>query len=86
MINRKKLSRNRPTDLEITEEHVAQLIQHLEKPEEVDVYNLIDRFQLDVVTHVFCGESANSLKRDRKRFRDAMDTLLRFNSTRIIFG
>jgi hypothetical protein len=44
---------------------------------------LMDRLILDIVTHIFCGESADSLK---QAFRQAVERLLRFNSTRVIFG
>jgi hypothetical protein len=77
----------RPTDLEVTEEHFIQLLKHLSVGGiPVEVYDLIDRYQLDVVTHVFFGESANSLSTNRQPFRDAMDRLLKVNTIRVVFG
>lgn len=47
---------------------------------------MIDRLQLDIVTHVFFGESTDSLDSDKQPFRDAMDTLLRVNTFRVALG
>jgi hypothetical protein len=83
----RQLAKSRPTDFALTEEHIGQLLLLLsnnEKP--IEVYDVIDRLQLDVVTHIFFGESANSLEYNRQPFRDAMDALLTLNTTRVLFG
>jgi hypothetical protein len=55
-------------------------------PEGVDIYDIFDRLQLDIVTHVFLGESANSLSAAGSPFRQALDTLLQINTQRMLFG
>ncbi|KAI9774067.1 MAG: hypothetical protein M1840_005160 [Geoglossum simile] len=82
----KKVASSRPTDLKVTEEHFTQLLKHISAGGAVDVYDLIDRYQLDIVTQVYFGESANSLSTNRQPFRDAMDHLLKINTIRVIFG
>lgn len=52
----------------------------------VDVYDIIDRFQLDLVSQVFLGESTNSLSATQQPFRKAMETLLTYNTNRLLFG
>lgn len=52
----------------------------------VDVYDIIDRFQLDLVSQVFLGESTNSLSATQQPFRRAMETLLTYNTNRLLFG
>jgi hypothetical protein len=82
-----KVATSRPTDLEVTEGHFAKLVKHLSTDgTPVEVYDLIDRYQLDVVTQVFFGKSANSLSTNRQPFREAMDHLLKVNTIRVIFG
>ena len=82
-----KVATSRPTDLEVTEVHFAQLRKHLATGgTPVEVYDLVDRYQLDIVTHVFFGESTNSLTTNRQPFREAMDHLLKVNTIRTIFG
>ncbi|KAL7914427.1 cytochrome P450 [Trichoderma velutinum] len=76
----------RSNDLEITEMHVQNLFQHFNTSPAVEVYDLIDRFQLDVTTEVYLGESASSLATNKQPFRQAMDTLFTINTTRILFG
>ncbi|KAL6808134.1 cytochrome P450 [Trichoderma camerunense] len=76
----------RSNDLEITEMHVQNLFQHFNTSQAIEVYDLIDRFQLDVTTEVYLGESASSLATNKQPFRQAMDTLFTINTTRILFG
>lgn len=52
----------------------------------VDVYDIIDRFQLDLVSQVFLGESTDSLSATQQPFRKAMETLLTYNTNRLLFG
>lgn len=55
-------------------------------PERVDVYDVVDRFQLDLVSQVFLGESTNSLSANQQPFRKAMEDLLTYNTNRLLFG
>ncbi|KAI0878312.1 cytochrome P450 [Hypoxylon argillaceum] len=75
----------RTDDLEITEKHARQLFARLSTDAPVELYDLIDRYQLDVVTDVFFGESANSLTSEPP-FRAPMDTLHPINTARMLFG
>jgi hypothetical protein len=81
-----QLAQSRPDDLSITEYHIQRLFHHLRGAVEIDVYDVIDRLQLDIVTHVFFGESTDSLDSDKQPFRDAMETLLRVNTVRVVLG
>jgi len=78
------MSRVRDTDLEVTEQHLKHAFDILAKG--ANAYDVIDRFQLDVVTEVFCGESTNSLTSNQQPFRTAMDTLLKIASFRQLLG
>ncbi|KAI1159342.1 cytochrome P450 [Nemania serpens] len=75
----------RADDLEITETHARQLFNRFSTNAPVEVYDLVDRYQLDVVTDVFFGESANSLT-SAHPFREPMDTLNPINTARMLFG
>lgn len=79
------MSRIRDTDFEITEKHLKHVIDLLAIPG-TDAFDAIDRWQLDVVTHIFCGQSTDSLTSNQQPFRDAMDVLLGINSFRQIMG
>ncbi len=82
-----QLAQNRPNDLSISEYHIQRLFHHLRGATDgIEVYDVIDRLQLDIVTHVFFGESTDSLDSNKQPFRDAMDTLLRVNTLRIALG
>jgi hypothetical protein len=81
-----QLAQSRSDDLSITEYHIQRLFHHLRGAVEIEVYDVIDRLQLDIVTHVFFGESTDSLDSEKQPFRDAMDTLLRVNSVRVALG
>lgn len=80
-----KIGKLRPDDLEVTEKHVQKLFQRFSVSEPVEVYDLVDRVQLDVTTDVFFGESANSLSSEPP-FRASMDVLLPVNTARMLFG
>jgi len=81
------LAQQRPNDLSISEHHIQRLFHHLHGAVEgIEVYDVIDRLQLDIVTHVFFGESTDSLDSEKQPFRDAMDTLLRVNTVRVALG
>ena len=76
----------RPDDLEVTERHVQNFFEQLDVSKPVEIFNLIDRFQLDVTTEVYFGESANSLKTEHSPFREAMEKLFAVNTTRTLAG
>ncbi|KAH7329708.1 cytochrome P450 [Stachybotrys elegans] len=75
----------RPSDLRITEQHVGKLFARLDSGQAIELYDVIDRYQLDVTAHVFFGESAESLTSEPP-FRAAMEKLLPLNTARMIFG
>lgn len=84
---RPHITKIRRTDAEKIEKHVQQLIRSVPSDgASVELYDLIDRYQLDVVTDVFLGKSADSLVENRQPFRDAVDTLLRLSTLRMILG
>lgn len=80
------LARARADDLENTEVEFQQLKKHLIKEAPQNVYDLMDRYQLDVVTRVFFGLSANSLTAIKQTFREAMEVVLHLNTKRILLG
>lgn len=75
----------RSTDLEITEKHAKNLFELFDIWKPIEVYDAIDRYQLDVVTDVFFGETANSLT-SRHPFKGPMETLHPINTARMLFG
>ncbi|KAK0379655.1 cytochrome P450 [Colletotrichum limetticola] len=75
----------RSDDLEITEKHAQQLFKCFDVGKPIEVYDVADRYQLDVVSEVFFGESANSLT-GHHPFRDPMETLHPINTARMLFG
>ncbi|KAH8698215.1 cytochrome P450 [Phaeosphaeriaceae sp. PMI808] len=79
------MSRVRESDFEVTERHLKSAFDILAIPGR-DAFDTIDRFVLDVVTEVFCGESTNSLTSNQQPFRDAMDKLLKIASFRQLLG
>lgn len=83
-----KLAKGRPDDLAITELHIQRLFQRFrENPDDgLEIYDVIDRLQLDIATHIFFGESADSLSGGVGGFQEAVDALLRLNSQRIVLG
>ncbi|KAF9697072.1 hypothetical protein EKO04_005147 [Ascochyta lentis] len=83
---RPHLAKSRSNDLEITEKHTQRLFDHFRQAKPLEVYDVIDRHQLDIVTDIFYGESTNSLVDNEQPFRDAMDTMLRLASVRTILG
>jgi len=81
------VSRVRPDDIPTAEVHMQKLLRLIENSlERVDVYDMVDRFQLDLVSQVFLGESTNSLSANEQPFRKAMEELLTFNTNRLLFG
>ncbi|KAI4646705.1 hypothetical protein J4E93_004928 [Alternaria ventricosa] len=81
------VSRVRPDDIPTAEVHMQKLLRLIENSlETVDVYDMVDRFQLDLVSQVFLGESTNSLSANEQPFRKAMEELLTFNTNRLLFG
>lgn len=82
-----KVSRVRPDDITTAEAHMQKLLCLINKSNTgVDVYDVIDRFQLDLVSEVFLGESTKSLSATRQPFRHAMEKLLTYNTNRLLFG
>ncbi|KAI2627827.1 cytochrome P450 [Hypoxylon sp. NC1633] len=80
-------ARIRPDDLSVSEYHIQRLFQHIhDAPQGLEVFDVIDRLQLDIVTRIFLGVSTDSLKYDKSPFRDAMETLLKINTRRLPFG
>jgi hypothetical protein len=79
-----KVARLRSSDLEITEKHVQTMFNRLPIGKAIEAYDVIDRMQLDVVTEVFFGESANSLTSEPP-FRAAADVLNKINTARMLF-
>ncbi|KAK4108074.1 cytochrome P450 [Canariomyces notabilis] len=77
--------KSRPTDLEITEKHAQILFKRFNAGKPIEVYDVADRYQLDVVSEVFFGESANSLN-GHHPFREPMETLHPINTARMLFG
>lgn len=57
-----------------------------ERKDGLDVYDVVDRMLLDVVSEVFLGESTSSLDASGAPFRDAMETMLTVNTMRLPFG
>ncbi|KAK7987080.1 cytochrome P450 [Apiospora saccharicola] len=81
------VSRVRPDDIPVAEAHMQKLLGLIKNsPERVDVYDMVDRFQLDLVSQVFLGESTDSLSANEQPFRKAMEELLTFNTNRLLFG
>ncbi|KAK6854003.1 cytochrome P450 [Apiospora arundinis] len=81
------VSRVRPDDIPVAEAHMQKLLGLIRNsPERVDVYDMVDRFQLDLVSQVFLGESTDSLSANEQPFRKAMEELLTFNTNRLLFG
>ncbi|ETI28303.1 hypothetical protein G647_00752 [Cladophialophora carrionii CBS 160.54] len=81
------LSKSRPSDFDVTETHVKFFLDQLDNGgEAIEVYDLVDRLQLDVVTHTFFGESTDTLHGKQQPFRDAMDKVLTYNTMRILAG
>jgi hypothetical protein len=52
----------------------------------VNVWDLVDRYQLDVATHVFFGKSTDSLITNKQPFRRAMERLLKIASYKTSLG
>ncbi|KAF2730697.1 cytochrome P450 [Polyplosphaeria fusca] len=71
--------------LAVTEKHVLNSFALLDQ-EGNDAGDVFDRLQLDVVTEVFLGESANSLTSNQQQFREAMETLQKVACMRQLLG
>lgn len=82
----------RDSDLDVTEEHFQALLRRLNSSNgpgqtpAVEVYDLIDRYQLDIVSHIFFGKSAGTLASDKTPFREAMDRILMVITFKALFG
>ncbi|KAL4904449.1 cytochrome P450 [Aspergillus multicolor] len=84
---RPHLSNSRPTDVATTETHIQTFLGHLDnggKP--VEIYDLVDRLQLDIATDIFLGHSALTLEGEQQPFRDALNTLMAVNTVRMLIG
>ncbi|KAH7009161.1 cytochrome P450 [Macrophomina phaseolina] len=73
-------------ELEATEAHVQNMLPILRKGAPVDVYDIIERYQMDIVTAIYMGKSTGYLQSGAAPFRDALSTLLRINSARLLLG
>lgn len=81
------MTKSRPSDYEVTERHVSTFLRRLENGgHPLEVYDLVDRLELDIVTEVFFGESADSQNGEQQPLRDAMDTVLLVNTARLLAG
>jgi hypothetical protein len=72
--------------LKLTEIDFQELKKHLLKKEPQNVYDLCDRYQLDVVTRVFFGKSSDSLSTVSQTFREAMEVVFGLNTKRAFLG
>ncbi|KAI9810352.1 MAG: hypothetical protein M1827_006319 [Pycnora praestabilis] len=78
---RPQFIKDRVTDLEIFEEHVAELIDQMGgRGQEVDVAALFLRYTLDASTHFLLGRSVDSLKDPRVEFAEAFGEVQRIQS------
>lgn len=58
------VSRVRLDDIPTAEVHMQKFLRLIKNsPERVDVYHMVERFQLDLVSQVFLGECTNSLRK-----------------------
>lgn len=66
---------------------MKRLFRHLhDAPDGLDIYDILDKLQMDIGTEIFLGISTDSLKHGKSPLRDAMGTILRINSMRLTFG
>ncbi|KOS22570.1 Cytochrome P450 52A4 [Escovopsis weberi] len=79
------MARIRDTDFGITETHTRNAFKLLDRTG-IDVFDVIDRLQLDIVTQVFCGDSTDSLTSDQSPFRDSMEILQKIACFRQLLG
>lgn len=56
---RTRIGHARSDDLLRTERHVRRLFERFNSKQPLEFYDWIDRFQLDVTTDIFFGESAD---------------------------
>lgn len=82
---RMHLSHVRESHVSVTEKHLLNSFALLDE-EDNDVADIVDRLQLDVVTEVFLGESANSLTSNQQQFRAAVETLQKIACLRQLLG
>ncbi|KAI4212373.1 MAG: hypothetical protein LQ351_004943 [Letrouitia transgressa] len=81
------VSKIRPTDAAVLNRCMNNLLRHLSNEgQPCDMYDLIDRYVLDVVSEIFLGESADSLLSDKQPFRDNMEVLVRWNTAKTVLG
>ena len=77
----------RPTDLLVTEFHIQKMFNLIRKKQDaVNVYEVMDRLQLDIVTEIFLGESIHSLSMKRSPIQAAVDRLVETSSLRLRTG
>ncbi|KKA22030.1 Cytochrome P450 [Rasamsonia emersonii CBS 393.64] len=86
-IDIRKLAKSRPIDFEVAEKYIKIFLEHLDNGgKAIEVYDLVDRLQLDIVTDIFFGHPTNSLRGEHLPFRDAMNKLLAISTARIWMG
>ncbi|PMD46832.1 cytochrome P450 [Hyaloscypha variabilis F] len=84
---RPQIAHIRPADLTTTEFHIQKMFDLIRtKPDGINVYEAMDRLQLDIVTDVFLGRSINSLTMKRSPIQDAIDRLVEMSMLRIRVG
>ncbi|KAL9043674.1 MAG: hypothetical protein Q9214_003147, partial [Letrouitia sp. 1 TL-2023] len=82
-----QVSKIRPTDAAVLNRCMNNLLRHLSNEgQPCDMYDLIDRYVLDVVSEIFLGESADSLLSEKQPFRDNMEALVRWNTAKTVLG
>ncbi|KAK8011012.1 cytochrome P450 [Apiospora arundinis] len=84
---RPHVAKIRESDRGKIEKHVQNLLRVISSAgSPIEIYDVIDRYQLDVVTDVFLGKPANSLTEQRQPFRKAIDHLFRLNTRRLLLA
>lgn len=66
--------------------HYVKLRAEFKTGRMIDVYDIVDRYQLDIVSSVYMGKSPDSLGTGFQPIRESMDILLRTNVMRQWFG
>ena len=87
MLTRNKLTKVRAADFDRNEQHIQTLLKRIDdQGHTANMSDLLTRYSLDVVTHIFFEDSANSLLIRDFPFGKAMDNLQAFNTIRTTFG
>ncbi|KAF2108102.1 cytochrome P450 [Lophiotrema nucula] len=76
----------RPTDYEVTERHIRNLIEVFSDEKPHDTLDQMNRFAIDVVSDIFYGSSTNTLRTNDQSLRDAIQRHKNVNTWRMVFG